>query len=145
MGQSYGGFMVLASLCFHPETWAAGVDLYGIANFVTLLERTSAYRRDQRRAEYGDERDPAMRQFLLRISPLTQAARITRPLLVAHGQNDPRVPVEQAEQIVKTVRQGGTPVWYLLAHDEGHGFRKRANRSRMARTLEAFLRKYLVD
>ena len=106
---------------------ARRADIVGIANFVTFLERTESYRRDLRRAEYGDERDPKMREFLTRVSPVNNAHRITRPLFVAHGRNDPRVPYTEAEQIVETVRKNGTPVWYLLAANEGHGFAKKEN------------------
>ena len=92
-----------------------------------FLERTEAYRRDLRRVEYGDERDPAMRAFLERISPVNNAAKIGKPLFVAHGKNDPRVPYTEAEQIVEIARRNGTPVWYLLAANEGHGFAKKEN------------------
>ena len=110
-----------------PSASPASIDVVGIANFVTFLERTESYRRDLRRVEYGDERDPKMREFLTRISPVSNAAKITRPLFVAHGRNDPRVPYTEAEQIVETVRKNGTPVWYLLADNEGHGFAKKEN------------------
>ena len=126
-GGSYGGYMSLAVATSYPERIAGSIDMVGIANFVTFLERTESYRRDLRRAEYGDERDPAMRDFLTRISPVNNAAKIARPLFVAHGRNDPRVPYTEAEQIVETVRRNGTPVWYLLADNEGHGFAKKEN------------------
>ena len=126
-GGSYGGYMSLAVATTYPERIAGSIDVVGIANFVTFLERTESYRRDLRRVEYGDERDPKMREFLTRISPVSNAAKITRPLLVAHGRNDPRVPYTEAEQIVETVRRNGTPVWYLLADNEGHGFAKKDN------------------
>lgn len=126
-GGSYGGYMSLAVATTYPERIAGSIDIVGIANFVTFLERTESYRRDLRRVEYGDERDPAMREFLTRIAPVNNAAKITRPLFVAHGRNDPRVPYTEAEQIVETVRKNGTPVWYLLAGNEGHGFAKKEN------------------
>jgi dipeptidyl aminopeptidase/acylaminoacyl peptidase len=126
-GGSYGGYMSLAVATTYPERIAGTIDVVGIANFVTFLERTESYRRDLRRVEYGDERDPKMREFLTRISPVNNAAKITRPLFVAHGKNDPRVPYTEAEQIVETVRRNGTPVWYLLAGNEGHGFAKKDN------------------
>ena len=126
-GGSYGGYMTLAVATTYPERIAGAIDIVGIANFVTFLERTESYRRDLRRAEYGDERDPKMREFLTRVSPVNNAHRITRPLFVAHGRNDPRVPYTEAEQIVETVRKNGTPVWYLLAANEGHGFAKKEN------------------
>ena len=127
VGGSYGGYMSLAVATMYPERIAGSIDVVGIANFVTFLERTETYRRDLRRVEYGDERDPKMREFLARISPVNNAAKITRPLFVAHGRNDPRVPYTEAEQIVETVRGNGTPVWYLLADNEGHGFAKKDN------------------
>ena len=127
IGGRYGGYMSLAVATTYPDRIAGAIDIVGIANFVTFLERTESYRRDQRRTEYGDERDPKMRDFLVRVSPVTNAARITRPLFVAHGRNDPRVPYTEAEQIVDTVRKNGTPVWYLLAANEGHGFARKEN------------------
>ena len=127
MGGSYGGYMVLSSLMHYSERIRAGVDVVGISDFVTFLTNTEAYRRDLRRAEYGDERDPAMRATFDRISPLRNAARIRAPLFVAQGKNDPRVPYTEAEQIVQAVRNNDQPVWYLLFDDEGHGFRKKAN------------------
>ena len=126
-GSSYGGYMTLAVATMYSDRIAGAIDIVGIANFVTFLERTESYRRDLRRVEYGDERDPKMREFLTRISPVNNAAKITRPLFVVHGRNDPRVPYTEAEQIVETVRKNGTPVWYLLAANEGHGFAKKEN------------------
>jgi len=126
-GGSYGGYMSLAVATTYSDRIAGAIDVVGIANFVTFLERTETYRRDLRRVEYGDERDPAMRAFLERISPVNNAAKIGKPLFVAHGKNDPRVPYTEAEQIVETARRHGTPVWYLLAANEGHGFAKKEN------------------
>ena len=141
MGGSYGGYMVLASLVAYGERLRGGIDLLGISNFVTFLRYTAAYRRDLRRAEYGDERDTSMRVFLDRISPLTNANRIKKPLLVVAGSNDPRVPVSESEQLVWSVRAAGGEVWYLLAKDEGHGFRKKANRDAYLQTAASFLQK----
>jgi len=126
-GGSYGGYMSLAVATTYPERIAGSIDIVGVANFVTFLEHTESYRRDLRRVEYGDERDPKMREFLTRISPVNNAAKIAKPLFVAHGRNDPRVPYTEAEQIVETVRRNGTPVWFLLAGNEGHGFAKKEN------------------
>jgi dipeptidyl aminopeptidase/acylaminoacyl peptidase len=126
MGGSYGGFMVLAALTNHPELWAAGVDIVGIANFVTFLENTGPWRRHLREAEYGSlERDRAL---LEAISPIHKVDRIRAPLMVIHGANDPRVPVGEAEQIVDSVRGRGGTVEYLRFEDEGHGIVKLANR-----------------
>ncbi|MGG6267334.1 S9 family peptidase [Leptolyngbya sp. AN03gr2] len=126
-GGSYGGYMSLAVATNYSDRIRAAINIVGISNFVSFLERTESYRRDLRRVEYGDERDPKMREFLLRISPLNNAEKIRKPLFVIHGQNDPRVPLNEAEQIVKTVRNNGVPVWYLMAKDEGHGFSKKRN------------------
>jgi len=141
MGASYGGYMTLASLVAYGERLRGGIDVVGISNFVTFLTHTAAYRRDLRRAEYGDERDPRMRVFLERISPLTNASRIKRPLLVVEGLNDPRVPASESEQLVWRVRAAGGEVWYLTAKDEGHGFRKKANRDAYLETAATFLQK----
>ena len=126
-GSSYGGYVALSSAIHYANRIAGAIDMVGISNFVTFLENTESYRRDLRRAEYGDERDPAMREFLLGISPLTHAKRITRPLFVVQGLNDPRVPFTEAEQLVGKVRESGNPVWYLRADNEGHGFERKEN------------------
>jgi dipeptidyl aminopeptidase/acylaminoacyl peptidase len=138
-GGSYGGYMVLASMVAFGDRLRGGIDIVGISNFVTFLTNTAAYRRDLRRVEYGDERDPSMRAFLQRISPLTRADAIRKPLLVVQGLNDPRVPASESEQMVARVRANGTEVWYLAARDEGHGFRKKSNRDFDLRTRATFL------
>jgi len=143
MGGSYGGYMVLASLVHFGERIVAGIDVVGISNFVTFLENTAAYRRDLRRAEYGDESDPAMRAFLTSISPVTNVANIKSALFVVHGANDPRVPLGEAEQIVAAVRQGGREAWKLVAMNEGHGFAKRENRDAYLQLAVMFLEKHL--
>ncbi len=126
-GGSYGGYMVLATMVDYPERIAAGINVVGISNFVTFLEATESYRRDLRRVEYGDERDPAMRAFMQEIAPLNNAGSIAAPLFVAQGANDPRVPISEADQIVRAVRANGRDVWYLVFTDEGHGFAKKGN------------------
>src|SRR5215469_8697312 len=141
MGGSYGGYLVLASLIAYGERLSGGIDLEGISDFVTFLRDTAPYRQDLRRAEYGDERDPAMRVFLDRISPLNSANRIRKPLLVVQGRNDPRVPASESEQLVWRVRTNGGEVWYLMAKDEGHGFVKKANRDEYLLTAASFLQK----
>jgi len=138
-GGSYGGYLTLAALVNFGDRVRGGVDVSGITDFVSFLTNTAPYRQNQRRAEYGDERDPDMRSFLRRISPLTNAERISRPLLIVHGKNDPRVPVSEAEQIVNRVRSKGGDVWYLKASDEGHGFRKKQNSDAYYRTFAQFL------
>ncbi|WP_309628615.1 prolyl oligopeptidase family serine peptidase [Brevundimonas sp.] len=142
-GGSYGGFMVLASLAAYSDRLAGAVNHFGIANFVSFLENTEAYRRDLRRAEYGDERDPAMRAVFDRISPIHLTDRMTAPLLVLQGANDPRVPQSESEQIVDAVRAEGRPVWYLLAANEGHGFRKKFNSDGAAEVVNLFFRQVM--
>lgn len=143
-GGSYGGYMVLASLARYPDRLKAGVDIVGISNFVTFLTNTKDYRRDLRRAEYGDERDPKMKEHLLAISPTTLASHIRSRLFVVQGANDPRVPASEAEQIVKSVRAQGRPVWYMLAQDEGHGFAKKTNRDAMGQAVALFWERMLL-
>ncbi len=143
-GGSYGGYMSLAVAATYPERIAGAIDIVGISNFVTFLRNTESYRRDLRRVEYGDERDPAMREFLERISPTTNAAKIVKPLFVVQGRNDPRVPYTEAEQIVEKVRERGTPVWYLLAENEGHGFQRRENADYLFWATTLFLRETLL-
>ncbi len=142
MGGSYGGYMTLAAITEHPELWRAAVDVVGIANFVTFLERTGAYRRALREAEYGSlERDRAL---LERISPLRSVDRIVAPLLVIHGANDPRVPVAEAEQIVAALRERGREVEYLRYEDEGHGLVRLSNRIDAYSRVALFLERHLL-
>jgi dipeptidyl aminopeptidase/acylaminoacyl peptidase len=141
MGGSYGGYMTLASLVSYSDRLRGGVDVVGISNFNTFLNNTSAYRRDLRRQEYGDERDPRMRAFFSRISPFNNSTAIRRPLLVVQGLNDPRVPASESEQMVARVRANGGEAWYLAAKDEGHGFRKKSNRDFYLETVAMFLEK----
>jgi dipeptidyl aminopeptidase/acylaminoacyl peptidase len=143
-GGSYGGYMVLASMIMYPERIRCGVNVVGISNFVTFLENTQSYRRDLRRVEYGDERDPAMREYLIRISPTTNADRISAPLFVAQGENDPRVPASEARQIIEAVRKNNIPVWTLFARDEGHGFAKKNNRDYFTWAAILFFTEYLL-
>jgi len=126
-GTSYGGHVTLVAGTLYNDRVRCLLDIVGISNLVTFLEGTESYRRDLRRAEYGDERDPETRAFLERIAPVHNADKLKKPLFVVQGRNDPRVPVSEAEQMVSTVRKNGTPVWYLLAKDEGHGFSKKKN------------------
>lgn len=144
IGASYGGFMSLASLTHYSDRLKAGIDVVGISSFVSFLLNTQGYRRDLRRAEYGDERDPAMRAIFEAISPLANAAKIQVPLLVAQGLNDPRVPASESEQIVARVRQGGQPVWSIVAKDEGHGFAKKKNQDYLQAAEALFLKTYLL-
>lgn len=143
-GGSYGGYMVLASAVHYSDRLKAAIDVVGISNFVTFLENTQEYRRDLRRVEYGDERDPAMRAFLQKISPLNNIDRIDVPLFVVQGENDPRVPVSESVQMVEALRDAGHTVWYMNALNEGHGFKKRENRIVYQQAAVMFLQKYLV-
>ena len=143
-GGSYGGHMTLATATRYPERIRCALDVVGIANLVTFLENTSAYRRDLRRVEYGDERDPKMREFLNRIAPLNNATNITKPLFVVQGGNDPRVPLSESVQMVQTARTNGTPVWYLMAKDEGHGFAKKRNREFLLYSTVLFIKEHLL-
>jgi dipeptidyl aminopeptidase/acylaminoacyl peptidase len=140
-GGSYGGYMVLASLTHFNDRLAGGVDIVGISNFITFLNNTEGYRRDLRRVEYGDERDPAMRAVFERISPLNNMQKVTKPLLVIQGANDPRVPKTEADQVVAKVRANGGDAWYLLAKDEGHGFAKKQNRDVQREVETLFFRR----
>jgi len=144
-GGSYGGYMVLASSFHYSDRLKAAVDIVGISNFVTFLENTQDYRRDLRRVEYGDERDPAMREHLERISPVNHVDKIRHPMLIVQGENDPRVPVTESEQVVAALREAGQAVWYMNALNEGHGFRKKENRDIYQQATVLFLRTHLVD
>ena len=144
IGGSYGGYMVLASLVNYPERIKAGIDIVGIANFITFLERTSPYRQDLRRVEYGDERDPEMRAVFERINPTARAETIKSALLIVHGKNDPRVPFSEAEQIAAKVRSAGRPVWTVYAENEGHGFVKKDNRDYLAAVQALFLEREVL-
>jgi dipeptidyl aminopeptidase/acylaminoacyl peptidase len=140
-GGSYGGFMVVATITQAPNLFGAACDVVGIVNFKTFLERTKAYRRKLREAEYGPLTDP---EFLESISPIHLAHRIETPLLIAHGKNDPRVPVYEAEQMYAKLKELGRPVEKLIFEDEGHGFRKEANRIEFYETLADFFEKHLT-
>lgn len=145
IGGSYGGYMVMASMIHYGPRLRAGVNVVGISNFVTFLENTGVYRRDRRRLEYGDESDPEMRAYLKSISPTTHADRIVQPLFIAQGANDPRVPQSEADQMVATIRSHGGEVWYFLARDEGHGFRKKSNRDHYNNAVALFLRTHVLS
>jgi dipeptidyl aminopeptidase/acylaminoacyl peptidase len=144
-GGSYGGYMVLASMVHYNDRLRCGIDVVGISNFVTFLRNTEEYRRDLRRVEYGDERDPKMLEFLTKISPLNSADKISKPLFIIQGQNDPRVPASEAEQIKQKMQEKKSKVWYMLAKDEGHGFRKKTNVDMMQWAVVMFLQENLIN
>ena len=143
IGGSYGGHMVLAISTFYSDRIRCSIDIVGPSNLVTFLENTEAYRRDLRRVEYGDERDPKMREFLERIAPMNNVEKIKKPMIVVAGKNDPRVPVSESDQIYAALKKQGTPVWYVKANDEGHGFQKKANQDFEFYAEAEFLQQYL--
>ena len=143
IGGSYGGYMVLATMTHYSDRLVGAVNLFGISNWISFLQNTEAYRRDNRRAEYGDERDPAMRAVFQRISPLSNVGKITKPMLVEQGVNDPRVPKSESDQLVAALRARGVPVSYLVFADEGHGWRKRPNQELSNAVETVFLRDLL--
>jgi dipeptidyl aminopeptidase/acylaminoacyl peptidase len=129
MGQSYGGWAVLAAITLQPGLWRAACDYYGIADFVTLLERTSPWRRDHRAREYGF---PGVDDALFeRISPLRHVANVTAPLLVLHADRDPRVPMNESELFVRAMQEHQKPVRYERFTWAGHGFNAPEHRRRV--------------
>jgi dipeptidyl aminopeptidase/acylaminoacyl peptidase len=144
IGGSYGGHMTLAISTFYSDRIKCSIDIVGMSNLVTFLEHTEGYRRDLRRVEYGDERDPQMRAFLEKIAPMNNTGKIRKPMLVIAGKNDPRVPMSESDQIVSALNQQGTSVWYVLAKDEGHGFQKKANQDFAFYSDVVFLQEYLL-
>jgi len=145
MGGSYGGYMALACATHFSERLRCAVDIVGISSFVTFLKNTQDYRRDLRRVEYGDERDPKMAGFMEQIAPLNNVGKIGKPLFIVQGLNDPRVPVTEAEQMAKALRSRGGQVWYLMARDEGHGFQKKKNADFQFISTIQFFREHLLN
>ncbi|HEX8350590.1 MAG TPA: prolyl oligopeptidase family serine peptidase [Hymenobacter sp.] len=144
-GGSYGGYMVLACMTHFNDRLRAGIDVVGISNFVTFLQNTSAYRQDLRRAEYGDERQPAMRAYLEKTAPLNNVQKITKPMMIVQGRNDPRVPYTEAEQMLAALKKNGNDAWFMMAKDEGHGFRKKSNRDYQSAAMSEFIQQYVVS
>jgi dipeptidyl aminopeptidase/acylaminoacyl peptidase len=143
-GGSYGGYMTLASAFHFNDRLCCTVDVVGISNFVSFFERTSPYRRDLRRVEYGDERDPKIREFFQKIAPLNHASEISKPMFIVAGRNDPRVPANEGEQMAAAIRKNGAPVWYLIADDEGHGFAKKKNQDYQFAATVMFVKEFLL-
>lgn len=143
-GGSYGGHMTLAVSTFYSDRIKCSVDIVGMSNLVTFLEHTEAYRRDLRRVEYGDERNPKMHEFLEKIAPMNNIEKIKKPMMVVAGKNDPRVPVSESQQIADALKKEGTPVWFLVGKDEGHGFRKKTNQDFQFYATVEFLKEYLL-
>jgi dipeptidyl aminopeptidase/acylaminoacyl peptidase len=144
-GASYGGNVALVTAMNYPERIRCAVDIFGPSRLVTFLERTADYRRDLRRAEYGDERDPQMRAFLEKLAPLNHAASIAKPLFVIQGENDPIVARAESDQIVKAVRKNGVAVWYFVMEGEGHGISKKSNSDYRSYATAMFVKKFLLN
>jgi dipeptidyl aminopeptidase/acylaminoacyl peptidase len=145
MGGSYGGYMSLAVSFRYSDKIRCSIDVVGISNFNTFLKNTEAYRRDLRRVEYGDERDPKMAAFFEEIAPLNHTDKIKKPLFIVQGGNDPRVPLSESEQMKDKIKQQGGTVWYLMAKDEGHGFRKKNNSDFQFYSTIEFVKRYLLN
>jgi dipeptidyl aminopeptidase/acylaminoacyl peptidase len=143
-GGSYGGYMSLACMTNYNNRFKCGVDLFGISNFVSFLKNTSGYRVDLRRVEYGDERDPKMAEHLQKISPLTNIKNITKPMFIYQGENDPRVPLSESEQMLASLKENGVSTWYVRAKDEGHGMAKKANSDYTYAAITLFLQTFLM-
>jgi dipeptidyl aminopeptidase/acylaminoacyl peptidase len=144
MGGSYGGHMTLVVASMYADRITCAIDIVGMSNLATFLEHTESYRRDLRRVEYGDERDPTVRAFMESTAPLNNVDKITKPLFVVAGANDPRVPKSESDQIVTALTERHTPVWYLLGLDEGHGFAKKKNQDFLQYAMVAFTQQYLL-
>ncbi|MBL4791850.1 MAG: S9 family peptidase [Citromicrobium sp.] len=144
-GGSYGGFVSLASLVEYSDRLKGGISRFGVSDFASFMENTEPYRVDNRRREYGDERDPEIAAFFQQISPMQNADRITVPVLFIQGGNDPRVPQQQSEDMIAAIRANGVRVSYVLATDEGHGFDKSENSRISTGAQIAFLREMLLD
>jgi len=143
-GASYGGHMTLVAATRYDDRICCSVDVVGISNLATFLKNTSGYRQDLRRVEYGDERDSTTRLWMERTAPLNNVDKVTKPLFIIQGMNDPRVPRTEAEQMVAALKQRGVPVWYLMAKDEGHGFRKKSNQDFQFYATILFTERYLT-
>lgn len=143
-GGSYGGYMTLVTATSYNDRICCSVDVVGVSNLATFLKNTSGYRQDLRRVEYGDERDSTMRAWMERTAPLNHVDKVTKPLFIIQGMNDPRVPQSEAEQMVAALKQRGVPVWYLMAKDEGHGFRKKGNQDFQFYATVLFAQRYLL-
>lgn len=144
-GGSYGGYMTLASMVHYNDRIRCAIDVVGISNFASFLKNTEEYRRDLRRAEYGDDRDPKMRDHLETISPLNHAAKFTKPIFIVQGKNDPRVPASESEQMAAAIRKQGGTVWYVVGLDEGHGFRKKRNIDYQSAATALFMKQFLLE
>ena len=143
-GESYGGYLTLAVAANYGDRIRAAHSIVGPSNLVTYLEKADDWVRELQRVEFGDERDSKTREFLERIAPLNNARKIKTPLFIVQGMNDSLVPPTESEQIARAVRKNGTPVWYLAAKDEGHGFSKKKNRDFQFYSTVLFIKEYLL-
>jgi dipeptidyl aminopeptidase/acylaminoacyl peptidase len=143
-GASYGGYIALSVSTSYSGSIRGAISDSGISNLLTFIENTAGWRRELQRLEFGDERDPKMKAFLERTAPVNNAAKIKKPLLIIQGKNDPRVAVGEAQQMVEALRKNGTPVWYLLAKDEGHDWNKKANRDFRLYATILFIQEHLM-
>lgn len=144
-GGSYGGYMTLAAAYIYSDKIRCALDIVGISDFNTFLKNTESYRRDLRRAEYGDERDPKIAAYFKAIAPLNHTDKIKKPLFIVQGSNDPRVPYTESIQMKDKIKQNGGTVWFLMAKDEGHGFRKKNNIDYQFYSTIAFIKQYLIN
>jgi dipeptidyl aminopeptidase/acylaminoacyl peptidase len=144
-GGSFGGYLTLTSFVAYNDRIRCAFAGFPISNIVTQIESIEPSRRDGRRVEYGDERVPEVREFLIKTAPVTNADKIRRPLFLAHGQNDPRVPIGESEQMAAAVRKNGTPLWFMVAKDEGHGFARQANSAFLLQAWAFFMEQYLLN
>ncbi|HYK45686.1 MAG TPA: prolyl oligopeptidase family serine peptidase [Parafilimonas sp.] len=144
-GGSYGGYMTLACAFHYNDKIRCALDVVGISNFNTFLKNTESYRRDLRRVEYGDERDTAMAAFFERTAPLNNVDKITKPMFIVQGKNDPRVPYTESQNMAEKIKKNGGAVWYLMANDEGHGFGKKNNQDFLFYAMVEFVKRYLVN
>jgi dipeptidyl aminopeptidase/acylaminoacyl peptidase len=143
-GGSYGGHMTWATATFYNDKICCSLPIVGMSNLVTLLEHTEAYRRDLRRVEYGDERDPKMREYLEKIAPLNNSEKIRKPVFAVVGKNDPRVPWTESRQMLDKLKSNGIATWFLMANDEGHGYAKKKNQDFLFYATVMFVRQYLL-
>ncbi|MFM9840019.1 MAG: S9 family peptidase [Cyclobacteriaceae bacterium] len=144
-GGSYGGYMTLAVSYLYSDKIRCSLDVVGISNFNTFMKNTEAYRRDLRRVEYGDERDPKMAAYFEAIAPLNHIDKIKKPLFIVQGGNDPRVPYTESIQMKEKIKANGGTVWFLMAKDEGHGFRKKNNQDFQFYATVEFMKQFLLN
>ncbi len=144
-GGSYGGYMSLAVSFHYSDKIRCAIDVVGISNFNTFMKNTESYRRDLRRVEYGDERETNMSSFFEKIAPLNHVDEIKKPLFIVQGGNDPRVPSTEAIQMKDKIKQNGGKVWFLMAKDEGHGFKKKNNQDFQFYATVEFIKQYLIN